>query len=243
MSALPLLHQSSVSVSQTVVGCKLSLYLVPGLSQFHVHHICKAPWGSTVLRSSSSVSVSSTPLPQHPIFTMSIPDLCLASPNATPFIITVQDAILLESSEGFSILRQHLAETCIHGFCEEHSVESAEDQQAWISMRDILHALLAPIVALQDHATSVAQRFTGATTPEGLEFAFQGVGRNAFVWLQSFLSTDADWCLSNDCPGIHNTDAPVCRATLTYSSLHHSTSTGRRISNSSDPGIMPPIRV
>jgi hypothetical protein len=125
---------------------------------------------------------------------------CLSSPNATPFLITVQDAILLEDSEGFGILRQHLASDCCNDFCKDHETNLVEDRQSWILMRDILHALLAPVVALHDHATKIGQKFTKATKPEDIEYAFRAKGRNAFVWLNSFLADDQDWCLSKDCP-------------------------------------------
>lgn len=126
---------------------------------------------------------------------------CLASPNATPFIITVQDAILLDQSEGFSVLRQYLADRSCNVFCDEHHSESQDDLQAWQVMRDVLHALLAPVVALTSHATEIAERFTKSGRPSDVEFAFRGRGRNAFVWMQSFLADDEDWCLSKACPG------------------------------------------
>ncbi|KAH0341199.1 hypothetical protein KCU81_g6395, partial [Aureobasidium melanogenum] len=125
---------------------------------------------------------------------------CLSSPNTTPFLITVQDAILLEDSEGFSILRDHLSNECCNDFCKDHETDITEDKQAWILMRDILHALLAPVVALHDHTTRIAQKYTKATKPEDIEFAFRNKGRNAFVWLTSFLADDEDWCLSKNCP-------------------------------------------
>lgn len=126
---------------------------------------------------------------------------CLASPNATPFIITVQDAILLDQSEGFGILRQYLADGACHDFCEEHYSKNHDDLQAWHVMRDVLHALLAPVVALTGHATSIAERYTKSRRPSDIEFAFRSRGRNAFVWLQSFLAEEEDWCLSKACPG------------------------------------------
>ena len=64
-----------------------------------------------------------------------------------------------------------------------------------------MHALLAPIVALTNHATGIAKRYTKLERPSDVEFAFRGRGRNAFVWLQSFLAEDEDWCLSEACPG------------------------------------------
>lgn len=132
---------------------------------------------------------------------MSISCLCAATPNPTPFLFTVQDALTLDTSEGFQILREHLAATIKHDFCNNHRTSDAEDSQAWLVVRDVLHALLAPIVALEEHATRVAEAYVRSPRSEDLEFAYYGRGRNAFVWLQSFLSSDMDWCLSNGCPG------------------------------------------
>lgn len=127
--------------------------------------------------------------------------LCVASTNATPFLIRVQDALVLDNSAGFQILRQHLSETVKCDFCPTHEAATFEDRQAWVVIRDILHALLAPIVALEEHATRVAQLFTKSYRPADWEYAYHGKARNAFVWLQSFLMDDMNWCLSVGCPG------------------------------------------
>lgn len=132
---------------------------------------------------------------------MSSSCLCVASTNVTPFLISVQDALVLDNSLGFSILRQHLQETIKCDFCPTHETITSEDRQSWVVIRDVLHALLAPIVALQEHATHVAQHFTRSPRQADLEYAFQSRARNAFVWLQSFLSDDMTWCLSIGCPG------------------------------------------
>jgi len=127
--------------------------------------------------------------------------LCLASPNPTPFIISVQEALLLDHSSGFEILRAHLRHTAGQKFCSEHEeYQDTEDAQSWIAARDILHALLAPVVALQDHASLVAQDTLPVLGSESLEYAFYGNGRNAFVWLQSFLHHESQWCLTTGCP-------------------------------------------
>ncbi|TKX24837.1 hypothetical protein C1H76_3012 [Elsinoe australis] len=129
---------------------------------------------------------------------------CVASPNPTPFIISVQDALLLDQSEGFGILRKHLSKTLGYGFCEEHECKSTEE---WLIIRDILHALLAPVVALQDHATTVAQESLQTLRQEDMEYAFYGNARNAFVWLQSFMASELPWCLSVGCPACVVTQA------------------------------------
>jgi len=143
-----------------------------------------------------------------------VPNLCasclsVTTPNVTPFLLTVQDALALDASEGFQILREHLAANITYPFCPDHTSTNAETLQPWLVMRDVLHALLAPIVALQEHATRVAQAYTQSVRQEDFEFAYQGKGRNAFVWLQSFLSTDMAWCLSNGCPGTYDYDLSV----------------------------------
>ncbi|GAM89857.1 hypothetical protein ANO11243_078970 [Dothideomycetidae sp. 11243] len=125
--------------------------------------------------------------------------LCVASPNVTPFIISVQEALMLGQSDGFKILRKHLGTTLSNDFCGEHK-SSSEDHKAWLVIRDILHALLAPVVALQDHAARVAEESLRTIRQEALEYAFYGNARGAFVWLQSFLSSELPWCLSTGCP-------------------------------------------
>lgn len=69
-------------------------------------------------------------------------------------------------------------------------------------MRDVLHALLVPVVELFDKACGVASVATRATKLEDLEYAFTGSARSAFVWLQCFLSSEKerDWCYTRGCP-------------------------------------------
>ena len=92
-------------------------------------------------------------------------------------MITVQDAIRLDRSEGFTILRQHLAETSCNVFCEDHYSDNHDDMHAWVMMRDVMHALLAPIVVLTNHATEIAHRYTRSDRASDVEFAFRGRGR------------------------------------------------------------------
>jgi len=132
---------------------------------------------------------------------------CLTHINATPFLVSVQDSLLLDRSEGFAILRKHLKDTIAYEFCEHHSSNPQEDLKPWTIVRDLLHALLAPIVALQDHASNIAAEYLKTSRPEDFEFAYAGNARNAFVWLQSFLSTETSWCLSQGCPACIVTQA------------------------------------
>lgn len=82
-------------------------------------------------------------------------------------------------------------------------------------VRDILHALLVPVVELFDKAVALAMDTTSATNVEDLEYAFAGQGRSAFLWLQCFLAADAerDWCYTTGCPGCvieHSLDSEFC---------------------------------
>ena len=69
-------------------------------------------------------------------------------------------------------------------------------------MRDVLHALLVPIVELFDKSVTLAIAAINATRPEELEYAFTGQARNAFLWLHCFLSNEneREWCYTRGCP-------------------------------------------
>lgn len=69
-------------------------------------------------------------------------------------------------------------------------------------VRDVLHALLVPIVELFDKACGVASEATHATKLEDLEYAFTGQARSAFLWLQCFMSSEKEreWCYTRGCP-------------------------------------------
>jgi hypothetical protein len=86
--------------------------------------------------------------------------------------------------------------------CDEHSPAHVEDLARWLIVRDVLHALLVPVVELFDRACTVASHATRATKLEDLEYAFTGQARSAFVWLQCFLSSEKerDWCYTKGCP-------------------------------------------
>lgn len=86
--------------------------------------------------------------------------------------------------------------------CDSHSPAHLEDLERWTIVRDVLHALLVPVVELFDKACGVAAAATNATKLEDLEYAFTGASRGAFVWLQCFLSSEKerDWCYTRGCP-------------------------------------------
>lgn len=92
--------------------------------------------------------------------------------------------------------------------CDEHSrnhpaeKDTSEALEAWLVVRDLLHALLVPVVELFDKASTVASQATQAVKLEDLEYAFSGPARSAYVWLQCFLSSEKEreWCYTRGCP-------------------------------------------
>ncbi|KAK4503560.1 hypothetical protein PRZ48_004475 [Zasmidium cellare] len=124
------------------------------------------------------------------------------TPNASPFLLKVQDVETLAQSDGFSILRTHLSEHYTFELCDVHTPAHLENLERWLIVRDVLHALLVPVVELFDKACGVASAATHATKLEDLEYAFTGSARSAFVWLQCFLSSEKerDWCYTRGCP-------------------------------------------
>ncbi|PPJ58133.1 hypothetical protein CBER1_02604 [Cercospora berteroae] len=123
-------------------------------------------------------------------------------PGAAPFLLQAEDVETLAHSDGFNILRNHLAEHYDYGFCCSHCAANPDALERWLVIRDILHALLVPIVELFDRACGVASAATHATKLEDLEYAFTGQSRSAFVWIQCFLSAEKerDWCYTRGCP-------------------------------------------
>ncbi|KAF7188613.1 hypothetical protein HII31_10275 [Pseudocercospora fuligena] len=123
-------------------------------------------------------------------------------PNASPFLLKSNDVELLSQSDGFSILRSHLAQHYKYELCDKHTPAHLEDLDRWLVTRDVLHALLVPVVELFDKACGVAAAATHATKLEDLKYAFTGQSRGAFVWLQCFLSSEKErkWCYTQGCP-------------------------------------------
>ena len=92
--------------------------------------------------------------------------------------------------------------TLAYRLCDAHATDDLKDLDHWLITRDVLHALLVPVVELFDKACSVASQVTNASKLEDLEYAFTSNARGAFVWLQCFLSSERerDWCYSRGCP-------------------------------------------
>jgi len=86
--------------------------------------------------------------------------------------------------------------------CANHPSVHPGDLSRWLVVRDVLHALLVPVVELFDNACTMASTATQASKLEDLEYAFTGSARSAFLWLQCFLSSpkERDWCYTRGCP-------------------------------------------
>lgn len=95
----------------------------------------------------------------------------------------------------------------LYSFCSEHLQHDKETRETWLLHRDILHALLMPIVVLYKRASNLAQAALCATKTEDLELAFSGDARGAFVWLQCFLTEEPEWCQTRGCPACCTVDA------------------------------------
>lgn len=71
----------------------------------------------------------------------------------------------------------------------------------WVLQRDVLHALVMPVVQLFQHAAALAEAALCTSRSEDLELAFAGEARGAFLCLQCFVDEEEDWCRTRGCPG------------------------------------------
>jgi len=84
-------------------------------------------------------------------------------------------------------------------FCNAHNDPAQIPHH--ILHRDILHALLVPVIELYDKAESTAYHFTRSSNPADHEYAYTSSARAAFLWLQCFLDRERDWSYTRGCPG------------------------------------------
>ncbi|KAH5336558.1 hypothetical protein HBI23_047940 [Parastagonospora nodorum] len=116
----------------------------------------------------------------------------------SPFAIPLEDVDMLNRSEGFTMLRNYLARNA--DFCEEHIQCDEQAQETWLLHRDILHALIMPVVTLFERASALAEAALCTRKTEDLELAFAGEARGAFLCLQCFLTEEEEWCKGSGCP-------------------------------------------
>lgn len=152
----------------------------------------------------------------------------------SPFAVPREDVAALEASQAFGVLRAYLAGQAEYvvsapswisriyaytnhhrpSFCASHAHSAASEQQTWLLHRDMLHALIMPVVALFSRASAVAAAAALCTPKsEDLELAFAGEARGAFLCLQCFITEEHDWCRTRGCP--------ACVVTATLSTDSH----------------------
>ncbi|KAK1919832.1 hypothetical protein P3342_002125 [Pyrenophora teres f. teres] len=128
----------------------------------------------------------------------------------SPFLMPQEDVEALGQSKAFCALRRCLAGEA--AFCATHAHCTPQAKQTWLLHRDILHALIMPVVTLFSRASTLASAALCTQRTSDLELAFSGESRSAFIGLQCFISEEADWCRTRGCP------ACVVSATLSTDS-------------------------
>lgn len=128
----------------------------------------------------------------------------------SPFSISENDVRTLEQNDGFRVVRAYLSAEGINAFCTSHSSLCQSGQQTFMLHRDILHALLLPLLQIRSQAALFAaqtlSRHSRTRSPVplrsvvDLELAFRGAARGAFSWLQCFVTEERDWCSTKGCP-------------------------------------------
>ncbi|KAF2848398.1 hypothetical protein T440DRAFT_171164 [Plenodomus tracheiphilus IPT5] len=129
----------------------------------------------------------------------------------SPFAIPHEDVAALEASQAFGVLRSYLARET--DFCPTHTHCTPSAKQTFLLHRDILHALIMPVVTLFSRASTLASAALCSPRPADLELAFAGEARGAFLCLQCFITEESDWCHTRGCP--------ACVVTETLSTDSH----------------------
>lgn len=133
------------------------------------------------------------------------------SSGQSPFAIPREDIEALNASHGFMVLRSYLAKDA--DFCAQHSRCDPQTKETWLLHRDLLHALIMPVVELFKRASALAEAALCTHKSEDLELAFAGEARGAFLCLQCFIHEEEDWCRTRGCP--------ACVTTTTLSTESH----------------------
>ncbi|QDS70625.1 hypothetical protein FKW77_000655 [Venturia effusa] len=141
-----------------------------------------------------------------------------SSSSASPLTaLTPTHLATICSSPGFQILRKFLANSP-YEICAQHATCSPSDLSTWLLHRDILHAIITPVVHFYTRASQLASAALCSRKYEELELAFRGDARSAFIWLQCFIHEEEDWCYTRGCPActtLHSVSTEsTIRATL-----------------------------
>ncbi|MCJ1304558.1 hypothetical protein MMC08_007371 [Hypocenomyce scalaris] len=120
--------------------------------------------------------------------------------RTSPFEVQPDDALRLNASEGFRIIRKLLVNQQKSAFCPHHQPLGKADETAWLLHRDITHALILPILEIYRQAIRLGESLLCTRNIFDLELAFRGEARGAFSWLQCFIVEEEDWCSTRGCP-------------------------------------------
>ncbi|KAF9697710.1 hypothetical protein EKO04_004008 [Ascochyta lentis] len=163
------------------------------------------------------------------------------SEELSPFVIPQEDIEVLNASEGFCMLRNYLARDT--SFCAQHEGCDSQTKETWILHRDLLHALVMPVLELFNRASALAEAALCTHKSEDLELAFAGDARGAFLCLQCFVDEEEDWCRTRGCPACItsatlSTESHL-RLTIAASLLSTSSVATPSTSNASSPANTP----
>ncbi|KAK3065274.1 hypothetical protein LTS18_003148 [Coniosporium uncinatum] len=141
----------------------------------------------------------------------------------SPFHLASDTVDEVCSSVGFQILRTYLANDLVASFCADHVDAEPATRETWLLHRDILHALIMPVVQLYARASALAEAALCSRKPEELELAYRGDARTAFLCLQCLVADEEEWCFTRGCPACVVTHTlstePTIRAAITSALL------------------------
>ncbi|KAI9684752.1 MAG: hypothetical protein M1829_000127 [Trizodia sp. TS-e1964] len=121
-------------------------------------------------------------------------------PTKSPFSIALHHLDLLQRSEGFRIVREHLGNDEASSFCTTHHACTEEEKSTWLLHRDITHVLILPILQIHRRASQLAASMLHSWNAADLELAFTGDARGTFSWLQCFVADEPDFLATRGCP-------------------------------------------
>lgn len=85
-------------------------------------------------------------------------------------------------------------------FCPEHADMPESEQEEYFLHRDVIHALVMPIVTLYSRSATLASAALCTSRVEDLEIGYKEDARTAFVLLQCLVQEETAWCYGRGCP-------------------------------------------
>ena len=181
--------------------------------------------------------------------------------STSPFAIPREDVASLHANQSFTVLRDYLARdtACVSllttsiqfmvyeltrlSFCADHTTCDDATKQTWILHRDLLHALVMPVLSLFQRAATLAAAALCTHKSAELELAFSGEARGAFLCLQCFVDEEEDWCRTRGCPACITTEtlSTESHLRLTIAASLLSTSTAAATPTAHSALSLPPL--